>query len=198
MREKMRALDTMVKADFIKHDKPGSGSASSFDELSSTTSSDRPMGTRSKTTDGVAGHDGLVYKTEDPGSPSKKSRPRSRTFTFSKGDSSPSKKQRGERPKSQVISQELPPSGFSKSLTSSGTAQALAFVNKAPKPAIPDDFISYLRTVQKPDLVEVGRLHKLRQLLRNETIIWVDAFITMGGMAEIVGLLHRTMEVEWR
>lgn len=198
MREKMRALDTIVKADFIKHDKPGSGSASSFDGLSSITSDDRPMGTPSKTTDGVAAHDGLVSKTEDPGSPIQKPRPRSRTFTFSKGDSSPSKKQRGERPKSQIIPHEFPSSGSSKSLTSSGAAQALAFVNKAPKPAVPDDFISYLRTVQKPELVEVGRLHKLRQLLRNETIIWVDAFITMGGMAEIVGLLHRTMEVEWR
>ncbi len=41
-------------------------------------------------------------------------------------------------------------------------------------------------------------MHKLRQLLRNETIAWVDSFITQGGMAEIIGLLHRTMDVEWR
>lgn len=198
MREKMRALDTIVKADFIKHDKPGSGSASNFDGLSSTTSSDRPMGTRSKTADGVAGHDGLMSNVEDSGSPTKKSRPRSRTFTFSKGDPSPSKKQKGERPKSQTIPHGLTPSGSSKSLTSSGAAQALALINNAPKPAVPEEFISYLRTVQKPELVEVRRLHKLRQLLRNETITWVDAFITMGGMAEIVALLHRTTEVEWR
>lgn len=198
MREKMKALDTVVKADFIKHDKSESRSASSLDGLSSNTSNDRPLGKRSKTSDGVAGHDEVVPEMEGPGSPTKKARPRSRTFTFSKGDSSPSKKQKGERPLSQVSPHALTQSGSSKSLTSNGATQALALINKAPKPAVPEDFISYLRKVQKPELVEVGRLHKLRQLLRNETITWVDFFITKGGMDEIVGLLHRTMEVEWR
>ena len=194
----MRALDTIVKADFIKHDKSESGSASSLDGLSSTASTDRPTHKRSKTTDAVVGHDEEAPETEDPGSPTKKSRPRSRTFTFNKGDSSPSRKQKGERPISQVYPNELTQSGSSKSLTSSGAAQALAFINKAPKSAIPEDFISYLRKVQKPQLVEVGKLHKLRQLLRNETIAWVDSFITKGGMADIVALLYRIMEVEWR
>ncbi|KAK8084952.1 hypothetical protein PG997_006223 [Apiospora hydei] len=62
----------------------------------------------------------------------------------------------------------------------------------------PVDFVSYLRKVQKPQLVEVGKLHKLRLLLRNETVSWTDEFIRQGGMEEIVSLLHRTMEVEWR
>jgi hypothetical protein len=46
--------------------------------------------------------------------------------------------------------------------------------------------------------MEVGKIHKLRQLLRNETVSWVEAFIKLGGMAEIVDLLHRVMLVEWR
>ncbi len=58
--------------------------------------------------------------------------------------------------------------------------------------------MAYLRKVQKPELVEVGKLHKLRLLLRNETVAWTDDFVCQGGMREIVGLLHRIMEVEWR
>jgi hypothetical protein len=71
-------------------------------------------------------------------------------------------------------------------------------MNRVAKPAVPDDFISYLKRVQKPQLVEVGRLQKLKQLLRNETVAWVDSFITKGGMAEIVSLLYRIIDVQWR
>ncbi|KAK3384433.1 armadillo-type protein [Lasiosphaeria ovina] len=62
----------------------------------------------------------------------------------------------------------------------------------------PGDFVQYLRKVQQPELVEVGKLHKLRLLLRNETVAWTDEFIRQGGMKEIVELLHRIMAVEWR
>jgi hypothetical protein len=84
-----------------------------------------------------------------------------------------------------------------KSLTAVGAAAAQALIAKA-KGQHADDFVSYLRKVQKPELVEVGRLHKLRLLLRNETVAWTDEFIGHGGMEEIVSLLHRIMEVEWR
>ena len=60
------------------------------------------------------------------------------------------------------------------------------------------DFVSYLSRIQKPELVEVGKLHKLRLLLRNETVAWTEEFIRQGGMREIVGLFHRIIEVEWR
>jgi hypothetical protein len=55
-----------------------------------------------------------------------------------------------------------------------------------------------MRTTKKVQDVEVGRLHKLRQLLRNETVEWVDTFIQEDGMTELAALLHRIMEVEWR
>ena len=41
-------------------------------------------------------------------------------------------------------------------------------------------------------------MHKLRILLRNETVAWVDSFLSLGGMTEIVALLHRIMAMEWR
>lgn len=62
----------------------------------------------------------------------------------------------------------------------------------------PSDFVNYLRKVQKPESVEVGKLHKLRLLLRNERVAWTEDFVKQGGMKEIVGLLNRIMEVEWR
>jgi hypothetical protein len=87
--------------------------------------------------------------------------------------------------------------GGGKSFAASSAAAAQTLTVKA-KGQLPDDFVSYLRKVQKPESVEVGRLHKLRILLRNETVSWIEGFIEQGGMEEIVGLLHRTMEVEWR
>ncbi|KKA28681.1 hypothetical protein TD95_003077 [Thielaviopsis punctulata] len=62
----------------------------------------------------------------------------------------------------------------------------------------PTDFVAYLRKTTKPETVEVGKLHKLRLLLRNETVSWIEDFIRQGGMKEMVGLLHRIMEIEWR
>ena len=42
------------------------------------------------------------------------------------------------------------------------------------------------------------KLHKLRILLRNETVAWVDSFISGDGMDEVIQLLYRIMKVEWR
>ena len=69
---------------------------------------------------------------------------------------------------------------------------------RGPQQNSPADFVTYLRTVQAPEKVEVGKLHKLRLLLRNETVAWIEDFIGQGGMEEVVGLLHRIMAVEWR
>ncbi|EKD20417.1 uncharacterized protein L3040_004296 [Drepanopeziza brunnea f. sp. 'multigermtubi'] len=130
-------------------------------------------------------------------------RPRSRTFTLSRASSkeptSPTKKSKPEGSTGKHSRTKSSDSGLvgAKSLTATGVAAAQSMIAKA-KGQTPDDFVSYLRKVQKPELVEVGRLHKLRLLLRNETVAWTDGFIGQGGMEEIVGLLHRTMEVEWR
>ncbi|CAF9915987.1 MAG: hypothetical protein HETSPECPRED_002707 [Heterodermia speciosa] len=137
---------------------------------------------RSKTDDGSKTSE-IVDKTESP----KKARPRSLTFTRSK-ESLPTRKA-GPVTHSRTKSSDDP---------SGSAAQVFSFVNRVPKPAAPEDYISYLHKVQKPQLIEVARIQKLRQLLRNEAVSWVDAFITQGGMAAVVNLLYRIIEVEWR
>ena len=183
----MRSLNTKIKADFIKKEMSVSGSASSSEGPATQCLDDhsvqRPrLGDRSKTEDGSNNVEGS--STTDP---PKKARPRSLTFTRSK-DSVPAKK---DRPVSHSRAK-------SSDTAPSGAAQVFAFVNRVPKPAVPEDFISYFHKVQKPPLVELARVQKLRQLLRNESVSWVDAFITKGGMAAVVNLLYRIIEVEWR
>jgi hypothetical protein len=78
---------------------------------------------------------------------------------------------------------------------STGGSGILAKVKGQQRPA---DFVSYLCKVQQPQLVEVGKLHKLRLLLRNETVAWTEESIRQGGMEQIVELLRRIMAVEWR
>ena len=197
-RDKMRSLDTKIKADFVCKDTFGPDSASSAEGLSMQSS--RPnTGKRSMTESGDPANAVGIEKLEVDEKSPKKSRPRSRTFTFSKGDQSPSKKQKAERPGSHQRSDSsiLTPSGSSKSLTS-GSSQGLAFFNKGSRPAIPEDYIGYFKKTQQPEKVEVAKVHKLRQLLRNETVGWVDDFVAQGGMAELVELLYRTIKVEWR
>jgi len=185
-RGKMRSLAMTMKRDFVKQDwaeihatkngRPGTnGSDSSADAADGT-------------------HDVPKVKSK---------RPRSRTFTLSRSASkeptSPTKKTKPEASLSRHSRKKSSESirDGTKSITASGAAVAQNIIAKA-KGQTPDDFVSYLRRIQKPELVEVGRLHKLRLLLRNETVAWTDEFIKQGGMDEIVGLLHRTMEVEWR
>ncbi|APA07906.1 hypothetical protein SS1G_00479 [Sclerotinia sclerotiorum 1980 UF-70] len=181
-RGKMRNLAKSMKKDFIKQDWAETAAAKSV----------RPASHGSDT----SGENG---KKEEVPEVKKKKRPRSRTFTLSR---STSKERPGDKDKKSegVVgnkkSTESLNSG-SKSLTSAGAQVAQNLIAKA-KGQTPDDFVAYLRKVQKPELVEVGRLHKLRLLLRNETVAWTDNFVRQGGMEEIVGLLHRTMEVEWR
>lgn len=180
-RGKMRSLALSMKRDFVKQD---------WAEIAAAKNG-RP-GTDGS--DSSAEPTKVVQETPDV----KSKRPRSRTFTLSR---KPSKEQvpiSSEATGSKHSRTKSTDSvGGSKSFTASGVAVAQSMIAKA-KGQLPDDFVSYMRKVQKPELVEVGRLHKLRLLLRNETVAWTDEFIKQGGMGEIVGLLHRTMEVEWR
>lgn len=184
-RGKMRSLTLLMKRDFIRQD---------CAEIAAAQKS-RP-GTNSSDSSADA-----TYSTTNlPEAKSK--RPRSLTFTLSRGsgkDSSPTKKLKPQAalgPHSRSNSSESVP-GKSKSLAQSGAAAAQTLAAKA-KGHLSDDFVLYLRKVQKPESVEVGRLHKLRIILRNETVAWIEGFIGQGGMQEIVGLLYRTMNVEWR
>lgn len=183
MRGKMRSLTIEMKRDFVKQDRAETAAAKNGRPGTdgSNSSADATSGT----------HD-VEVKTK---------RPRSRTFTLSRGSSkepsaSKSKKPEGTMSRHSRTKSSDSMKGDSKTLTTAG-AVAQTLIAKA-KGQTPEDFVSYLRKVQQPEKVEVGRLHKLRLLLRNETVAWTDEFVGLGGMEEIVGLLHRTMEVEWR
>jgi hypothetical protein len=183
-RGKMRSLAMSMKKDFVKQD---------WAEIAAAKHGRPGTNSSDSSADATAGNEDVPeVKTR---------RPRSRTFTLSRASSkeptSPKKKPEATIGRhSRTNSSDRTVIG-GKSLTSSGAAVAQNLLAKA-KGQTPDDFVSYLRKVQKPEAVEVGRLHKLRLLLRNETVAWTDEFIGQGGMEEIVALLHRIMEVEWR
>ncbi|KAL3423643.1 GTPase-binding protein rid1 [Phlyctema vagabunda] len=185
-RGKMRSLALSMKKDFVRQD---------WAEIAAAKNGRPGTNGSDSSADAIGGTE------EIPDVKSK--RPRSRTFTISrKSSKEASVSPKKPRPLSTVSKHSRNKSNDSTtsggmSFTSAGAAVASTLIAKA-KGQLPDDFVSYLRKVQKPELIEVGRLHKLRLLLRNETVAWTDEFIGQGGMEEIVGLLHRTMEVEWR
>lgn len=187
----MRSLDARVKADFIsKHKTEFAQTPQEPPARTSIWGTKRKTFGRRTTSDNSS--DRVVLDHEDSGNDPKVPRPRSKTFTF--------KADKAEKRKSADMADKWSKSDDTKSNTSKSLSSATgaSFLSRAPKQAIPDDFVSYLRKVQKPEIVEVGKIHKLRLLLRNETVGWVDSFIKKGGMMEIVGLLHRIMEIEWR
>lgn len=200
MRQKMRTLTLRVKADFIKQDSEASKTAA---ENPVGTLDGAPSGIYAMPSNDDAAVDTKQQEDEDDSKSTKRSRPRSRTFTFSRGDrkdrggeASPTKKHRSQsknRPTSIQISKEP----CAKPQITPTTPTGPMGRRSAPS-ANPADYITYLRKNQDPAKVEVGRLHKLRILLRNETVAWVDSFISQQGMAEIVGLLNRIMAIEWR
>lgn len=185
MRDKMRSLDTNIKADFIQKDR-----IEAMAPLSAGTGdSRRGRGKESK------------EDSEPQDRKGSRSRSRTRGFTLTKGPSSPGKKTRRDseastrRPRSVDLSQ---PVGVYTTLSANASTASLAEAAAVDTAADPSDFVHYLREIQKPEMVEVGKVHKLRLLLRNETVQWVNDFITEGGMDEIVQLLYRIMKMTWR
>jgi len=59
------------------------------------------------------------------------------------------------------------------------------------------DFVGYLKLVE-PKQVEIERVHKLRLLLRNEAISWINEFIEHGGFAVLCEQITKILDVEWR
>ncbi|KAM5348761.1 hypothetical protein ACJ41O_008584 [Fusarium nematophilum] len=189
-RYKMRNLSDTIKMEFIRQD---------WAEMQAARA-ERPC-----STDSVHSAEASAIAAGAANADDKPKRSRGKSFTLSRGrkegkePSSPIKKSKGDgtlgrhfRSKStdSVVS-EGPPG-------SSGSASNSGILSKIKLQQGPGDYVSYLRKAQKPELVEVGKVHKLRLLLRNETVAWIEDFIQQGGMKEIVGLLNRIMEVEWR
>lgn len=192
MRDKMRSMDLKIKADFVKSHRVESGS--------STASTSNIEDLRPSSRSPAKSQSPKKADKEQLESKRSRSRPRSRAFTLSR-DKSPSKKQKSEEDgvsRSRPKSIEIVRPGSSRSVVSNASFVSVASIGRPDSAASPGDFVHYLREVQKPGLVEIGKIHKLRILLRNESISWTDTFITEGGMDEVVGLIHRIISVEWR
>jgi hypothetical protein len=194
----MRTLKLEVKADFVRMHKLDTPAASRAPSAhSSIGESDGRLANKQSTKSRDASVDEEDAAAQaDSSNSTKRERPRSRTFTFSRNDS-PTKKQKADanerKPSSK--SNPIPKSPSTRSLVSNASDRSVSTGVKSVKPA---EFIQYMKKTPKPHDVEVGKLHKLRLLLRNETVDWVDTFILEGGMTELVALLHRVMEIEWR
>ena len=191
----MRTCDVQVKANFVRTESTTFGpvpknqstpddAAMAFRKLTANSSSREahgPLRGRSEAT-----RDQEIHELP------RKTRSRSRTFTFSK-DRSPSKKRKADRPPGHSRAKSTDTIASTRSSTT-----ALPTLSGTSKLLKPQDFICYLQKERQPRFIEVGKVHKLRQVLRNETVAWVDDFISNEGMGEVLGLLYRTIEVEWR
>ncbi|KAG9782035.1 GTPase-binding protein rid1 [Exophiala dermatitidis] len=200
MRDNMRNLKPDVKAGLIKGERVGSGSSmnsaggdSSEPKSTKSPQKQEPEGPKNQDDDGKEGKRSRS-----------RSRPRSRILTLSRRDEesssnksdrpgSSSRSRSKSRNKSVDVTNARP--GSSRAMASSSS---LVSLNPADSATTPGDFIHYLREVQKPELVEVGKIHKLRILVRNESISWTDHFVTKGGMDELLQLYYRIKKIEWR
>lgn len=183
-RHKMRSLTDTIKMEFIRQDW-AENEGKNLVRPQTNDSDDSTTGTGNSSV-----HD------------NDKKQSRGRTFTLSRNSwklgTSPSKGKKKDASIRGHTRNKSADSTISERPSSSGGSYAgNGFIAKITGQQ-PSDFVNYLRKVQKPESVEVGKLHKLRLLLRNERVAWTEDFVKQGGMQEIVGLLHRIMAVEWR
>jgi len=186
LRDHMRNLKPEVKASLVKGERIGSGSSNGdMQPLSRSREVERPCSPEKE-------NDGRRSRS--------RSRPRSRVFSLSKRnkDSGSAKAEDTTRSRSKSRPKSVDMSARPLSAMSNMSSTSLVSMATNDGTTAPGDFIHYLREVQKPELVEVGKMHKLRILLRNESVQWTDAFVKKGGMDEVAELLHRIMKMQWR
>jgi hypothetical protein len=229
----MRNLDIRVKQEFIRKEAQMEKSAENAD-LSSPPAFSGIFGRRPQTAHGGKSESRPKSKEGDkgldaPGSPSKKIRPRSRTFGASKDKESSTPALLGS-PKKQKSSDSGP--AGEKSLRVKGivfppNSTAAIPSNGSSSPTMiatlgPQEWVEWLKDASKSknkgrkmfveDIdskgavggeqgmkdVEVSALHKLRLVLRNERLRWVERFVELGGMQAVWNVLERVLRVEWR
>ncbi|KAI3545788.1 GTPase binding protein Rid1 [Colletotrichum paranaense] len=185
-RYKMRSLADTIKMEFIRQD---------WAEMAAKEQAGVADTTAEPTSAATGGSDKEETQSK---------RSRGRSFTLSrkkdpKEPASPTKKSKGENTSiGRHFRSKSTESVVSERPVSASSTGSNGILSKIKFGQGPGDYVSYLRKVQKPELVEVGKLHKLRLLLRNETVSWTEDFIKQGGMEEIVGLLKRILAIEWR
>lgn len=223
MKDKMRGLDVRVKQEFIHKERQMGKPEKESSASTSITSGLGIFGKRPKTAGTEVrpkskGKDGGAADAP-PGSPSKRSRPRSRTFGTSKdkevaaAPNSPTKRQKNGEDRFVKGKLLFPPHSTS-ALPGNGPPSPAAVATLQP-----DEWVHWLKEagrrrnfgagifaegIEMPEYekhmqdVEVAVLHKLRLVLRNETLRWVEAFTKLGGMEAIWAVLERVLGVEWR
>ncbi|KAI5789078.1 armadillo-type protein [Geopyxis carbonaria] len=220
MKDKMRGLDVRVKQEFIHKERQMEKTAKEKDSASIKSNSSAPtpgfFARRPRTAHDEPRPKSSKGKPENdtPGSPTKKVRPRSRTFGSSKekettpaAPSSPIKKGRADR-----------------TIFTPSTTAAIP-VTGPPSPTMmpsftPEEWVKWLKeaahrrnfghqmyadvknekaTLEK-DMkdVKIIHLHKLRLVLRNEALRYVETFLKLGGMEGIWAVVERVLGVEWR
>lgn len=199
-------MDAKVKREFIRHGATENSVQETEDQKSSFWSfgknrSEKPGRGRSSTRN-AQDEDARGLRSPSKRDVSKRdvSRGRGAEKEKSKADRSPSKKPRSlSRPRSLMSLKNLSSSSLH-TLGFDGAKDSKEQNRPAStnEPRSPEDFVDYLRDVQDPLLVEVGKMHKLRTLLRNESVIWIDTFVEEAGVDELLGLLDRIMKIEWR
>lgn len=195
----MRKLDPTIKAEFIKN---GAEEASQAEESPSKKTSAWSTFRRGRTKSTA---DQQQPATGQGSSPSKRGRSRGRTVTGNDdAASSPSKRNRSRsRPRSLFSLKNLSSNSINKAGLD-GSAESKEGPLSPREGEASDslrrsaDFVDYLRTTPNVQDVEIGKLHKLRLLLRNESVSWVDTFILNDGMKQLLDLFQRIKKLEWR
>lgn len=166
----------------------------------------------------------LRYASQDQGASEEQEPPKkAKSKTFINKDkmlgaalnfNSPTKKKRSDTlgAKSDLSGILLPPTGSSHSLPPGEASpkhqgaskitpsEYMEFLKKAavkPRPKSTVDGILPVHDEGMKD-VPVEKLHKLRLVLRNERVCWVEEFLQLGGFEAVVKVLRRCMDIEWR
>jgi hypothetical protein len=192
----MRTLKIEVKADFVRTHKLDTPrlSTTSIPSIGESEGKGVPKLQPTTKTRNDSAQEAFSTSQGSNADGTKRERPSSKSFTFR--SNSPTKKSRATEMGTTARPSPIPKSPSSRSLSSDAASNRS--VSNSSKTVKSTEFINYLKKNTKPQDVEVGKLHKLRLLLRNETVEWVNTFIQDGGMLELVALLHRIMEIEWR
>lgn len=189
VKEQMRKLQPALKADFVRKAGVRGDSRPGSAEMAHPTM--------------VAQRSGRPEPTPRPpesSKPKKAPRPKSWTLGFTRSAESKAQAIRGSDKGSSGDSNPMP----LKSTMDKGTSDlqsieklGVGIIGKSRK-VLPGEFVSYLSQKGSLASIEVGRLHKLRVLLRNESVEWVDEFMHLEGMDKLIKLLYRVTKVEWR
>lgn len=184
MRDKMRSLSKNIKMEFIRNSNLRTRDVEIFEDGNFPTSEDITQITNEErtVTDKISNVRPSLFKSSH-----------SRGRSWKVGESLFRRPRSVSRPKSLMSLKNLSSSSIN-SLKSNVSVEGSGQVAQAST----SYYVKYLQDAVEPKHIEIGRLHRLRQVLRNETVSWVDRFIQKGGMSALLNVLRKVMRIEWR